>query len=179
MASFLEYLYGQQGNNLMPGLLGASNASAQMAQYGNEANAQAAQGAQRVQAAMQNSEAEGARGLQEAVQRREAEEAAQKQAVMNIGMMLATGGFGGGGEAANAAAGGAGEAVTSEMAKQGAEKAMAEIAPKEFLSKQVANPDSFLFDPVKAMESGASFQDIMRPARSGLLGNNLGSRMRW
>lgn len=57
---------------------------------------------------------------------------------MQIGMMIAGGGLGGG-EAAEAATGGAGEAATAEMAKQGVEKAMAEIAPKEFLEQQMAN----------------------------------------
>ena len=182
MANYLDYLYQRQRGNIQPGLLGgmggsASNGAAQMAQAGEAANAQAAQGAQRVQAAMQQNEAEAARGLQEAEQRRKAEEAAEKQTIMQLGMLLA-GGLGGGGEAATGGA--AGDAVTEELAKEGAEKAMAEIAPKEFLESQVANPESFLFDPVKALENGASFQDLVRPTRGGLLGNvGWSNGMRW
>lgn len=179
MANYLDYLYQRQRGNIQPGLLGgmggASNGAAQLAQEGAAANAQAAQGAQRVHAAMQQNEAEAARGLQEAEQKRKAEEAANAQAIMQIGMMLA-GGLGDG----EAATGGAGEAATEELAKEGAAKAMAEVAPGEFLKNEVANPESFLFDPVQALENGASFQDlVLKKPTGGLLGNFGYNGMRW
>ena len=91
-------------------------------------------------------------------------------------MMLA-GGLGGGGEAAT---GGAGEAATEELAKEGAAKAMAEVAPGEFLKNEVANPESFLFDPAQALENGASFQDlVLKKPAGGLLGNFGYNGMRW
>ena len=181
MANYLDYLYQRQRGNIQPGLLGgmgsASNGAAQLAQEGAAANAQAAQGAQRVHAALQQNEAEAARGLQEAEQKRKAEEAANAQAIMQIGMMLAGGLGGGGGEAAT---GGAGEAATAELAKEGAAKAMAEVAPGEFLKNEVANPESFLYDPVKALENGASFQNlVLKKPTGGLLGNFGYNGMRW
>ena len=76
--------------------------------------------------------------------------------------MFATGGAGSG----EAAAGGAGEAATEKLAEEAAENAMAEIAPGEFLKSQVANPESFLYDPLKAYQNGGSF---WAPKSGGLL----------
>ena len=57
---------------------------------------------------------------------------------------------------------------------------MAEVAPGEFLKNEVANPESFLYDPVKALENGASFQDlVLKKPTGGLLGNFGYNGMRW
>ena len=156
MANYLDYLYQMQG--IQPGLLGggASNSAAQMLQNG-AANTQALmQANDRIKAQMAQDEAAAAQGLQKA----NADEQARKQKIMQLGLMFATGGMGG-----EAAAGGAGEAATKAMADEAAKNAMANVAGEEFLKQQVANPNSFLYDPLKAYQGGGAF---FAP-RSGLL----------
>ena len=148
MANYLDYLYQMQG--IQPGLFGnASNLSSQMLQNG-AANTQALmQANERIRAQEAQDAAAAAQGLQKA----NADEQARKQKIMQLGLMFATGGAGGG----EAATGGAGEAATEKLAQEAAENAMAEIAPGEFLKSQVANPESFLYDPLKAYQNGGAF----------------------
>lgn len=150
----------------------SENTARNMAEQGAAQAQQAAQMARKNEAQMQQAEAMS----KQAEAQQQAEEAKRRQSIMQLGMMIA-GGLGGGGEAAT---GGAGDAVTEEFAKEGTEKTMAEFAPKEFLESQVANPESFLYDPVKALENGASFQDlVLKKPAGGLLGNFGYNGMRW
>lgn len=150
MANYLDYLYQRQG--IQPGLLGnAYNMAAQMLQNGS-ANTQALmQANDRIKAQQAQDEAAASRGLQQAAQRQAEDEARKKQGLMTIASLA----FGGGG--GEAATGGAGQAATEKMAEEAAEKAMAQIAPGEYLKNQIANPESFLYDPLKAYQNGGAF----------------------
>ena len=166
----MRYLRSLFGNNNFGQ---SENTARNMAEQGAAQAQQAAQMARQNEAQMKQAEAMS----KQAEAQQQAEEAKRRQSIMQLGMMIA-GGFGGGG--GEAAAGGAGDAAVEEIAKESAEKAMAEIAPQQFLENQVANPESFLFDPTKALENGASFQDLVRPTRGGLLGNvGWSNSLRW
>ena len=166
----MRYLRSLFGNNNFGQ---SENTARNMAEQGAAQAQQAAQMARQNEAQMQQAEAMS----KQAEAQQQAEEAKRRQSIMQLGMMIA-GGFGGGG--GEAAAGGAGDAAVEEIAKESAEKAMAEIAPQQFLENQVANPESFLFDPTKALENGASFQDlVLKKPAGGLLGNFGYNGMRW
>ena len=118
---YLDTFYENQG--LQSGLLGNSADAAQnMAAQGEAQAQQARQIAQANEAQMNQTAAMS----EQAEAQRQAEEAKRRQAIMQIGMMIA-GGIGGGGEAAAEGA-----------AMQPTEELMAQAAPTEFLNREMA-----------------------------------------
>ena len=148
----------------------ADNGAAQMAQQAEQANAQMAQASQAANAQREAFDNATMQQAQQAAEQQKAKQDALKGKLLSLGLSFALGGMGGGGEAAEATAGGAGEKVTEEMVKQGAEQFEKEVMPGQWLEKQYANPESFLCDPTKTpLGSGMSFDQYLKP-KKGLLG---------
>ncbi len=140
----------------------ADTGAADMAQQAEQANAQMAQASQAANAQREAQDNATMQQAQQAAEQQKAKESAIKGKLLSLGLSFALGGMGGGGEAAEA--GGAGEAVTEEMGKQVADQFEKEVMPGQWLEKQYANPESFLYDPTKTpLGSGMSFDQYLKP----------------
>ena len=179
LQDYYNYLQNPQG--LQPNLMGsmepmqnqqlgrlldrADTGAADMARQAEQANAQMAQASQAANAQREAQDNATMQQAQQAAEQQKAKENAIKGKLLSLGLSFA---LGGGGEAAEA--GGAGEKVTEEMGKQVADQFEKQAMPGQWLEKQYANPESFLYDPTKTpLGSGMSFDQYLKP-KKGLLG---------